>query len=167
MCVVSVCGDYVHGFRIDDLGWEGYNNRPRLLTPIVGVNNRHKSAIDTDSVSIIATNRLLTPTNDSFHLSSAEMRRRGTHASPAGLPLRWFRADQTSRSATTCFCWHGQRTDEIHNGMQECSGSIRCYRTGLGLAIPTPARNGFRTETTLSHRCLHNMYMGMQVNKNK
>ena len=54
---------------------------PRLLTPIVGVNNRHKSAIDTDSVSTIATNRLLTPTNDSFHLSSAEMRRRGTHAS--------------------------------------------------------------------------------------
>ena len=53
---------------------------PRLLTPIVGVNNRHKSAIDTDSVSTIATNRLLTPTNDSFHLLSAEMRRRDTHA---------------------------------------------------------------------------------------
>ena len=26
VCVVSVCGDYIHGFRIDDLGWEGYNN---------------------------------------------------------------------------------------------------------------------------------------------
>ena len=25
VCVVSVCGDYIHGFRIDDLGWEGYN----------------------------------------------------------------------------------------------------------------------------------------------
>ena len=52
---------------------------PRLLTPIVSVNNRHKSAIDTDSVSTIPTNRLLTPTNDSFHLLSAEMRRRGTN----------------------------------------------------------------------------------------
>ena len=139
--------------------------RPRLLTPIVGVNNRHKSAIDTDSVSTIATNRLLTPTNDSFHLSSAEMRRRGTHASLDflcdGSALIRPRAQRLLVSAA------GQRTDEIHNGMQECSGSIRCYRTGLGLAIPTPARNGFRTETTLSHRRLHNMYMRMQVNKNK
>ena len=141
--------------------------RPRLLTPIVGVNNRHKSAIDTDSVSTIATNRLLTPTNDSFHLLSAEMRRRGTHASLD------FLCDGSALIRP-----HAQRllarTDEIHNGMQECSGSIRCYQTvanGLGLAIPTPGRKcfslGFRTETTLSHRCLHNMYMRMQVNKNK
>ena len=36
--------------------------RPRLLTPTVGVSNRHKVAIATDSLSIRATNKLLPPT---------------------------------------------------------------------------------------------------------
>ena len=58
----------------------GFYKWPRLLTPIVGVNNGHKSAIDTDSVSTTATNRLLTPTNDSFHLLSADASTRYAHS---------------------------------------------------------------------------------------
>ena len=27
------CGDYIHGFRIDDLGWEGYNNITSVPAP--------------------------------------------------------------------------------------------------------------------------------------
>ena len=35
---------------------------PRLLTPTVGVDNRHRVAIATDSLSIKATDKLLSPT---------------------------------------------------------------------------------------------------------
>ena len=146
---------------------------PRLLTPIVGVNNRHKSAIDTYSVSTIATNRLLTPTNDSFHLLSAEMRRRGTHASLDflcdGSALIRPRSQRLLVSAGkgsvlmrfTMVCRNVR-------GVYDATVLSLTAGAGLGLAIPTPARKcfalGFWTETTLSHRCLHNMYMRMQVN---
>ena len=148
------------GSRLGIIYW------PRLLTPIVGVNNRHKSAIDTDSVSTIATNRLLTPTNDSFHLLSAEMRRRGTHASLDflcdGSALIRPRSQRLLVSAGT-----GSVLMRFTMVCRNVRGVYDATVLSLGLAIPTPARNGFRTETTLSHRCLHNMYMRMQVNKNK
>ena len=90
--MTTPCGRGYNLYIIDNILTAQYSRGQNLVhkqemkaevidTPIVGVNNRHKSAIDTDSVSTIATNRLLTPTNDSFHLLSAEMRRRGTHAS--------------------------------------------------------------------------------------
>ena len=33
VCVVSVCGDYIHGFRIDDLGWEGNSRFTSVPAP--------------------------------------------------------------------------------------------------------------------------------------
>ena len=44
------------------IGSTRINYRPRLLTPTVGVSNRHKVATATDSLSITATNKLLPPT---------------------------------------------------------------------------------------------------------
>ena len=123
-------------FQIVYLG-ENNKNRPRLLTPIVGVNNRHKSAIDTDSVSTIATNRLLTPTNDSFHLLSAEMRRRGTHASLDflcdGSALIRPRSQRLLVSAGT-----GSVLMRFTMVCRNVRGVYDATVLSLGLAIPTP-----------------------------
>ena len=128
---------------------------PRLLTPIVGVNNRHKSAIDTDSVSTIATNRLLTPTNDSFHLLSADASTRYAHS---GRSLRWFSADQTSRSATAYISADSNTGSVLMRFTMVCRNIRGVYDanvlslTAYCLAVPTPALKcfalGFLTETT-------------------
>ena len=53
MCVVSVCGDYVHGFRIDDLGWEGYNYRFTSV-PAPRTSPRVKSSLLSHDASIVS-----------------------------------------------------------------------------------------------------------------